>query len=184
MRALLRLVPLMMLAVPALAQQAPPGGGPAVPVTTAVVTRGPIPIEFTANGVASAEAVVSVRARVDGQVETVHVIEGQMVKKGDVLFTLDRRLPYAVLAQQEAQLVRDRATAARAEADRARYASLRGEGFTAQQRYEQAQADAQVAAANVKATEALIDFTRTQITYATIVAEVDGRLGTLPPRTR
>lgn len=181
MRALLRLLTLLLLAAPAFAQQ-PPAGVPAVPVTTAVVARGPIPVEFPANGTAAAEGVVSVRTRVDGQVESVQVREGQMVHRGDVLFTLDRRLPFAVLAQQEAQLVRDRATAARAEADRARYASLRGEGFAAQQRFEQAQADAQVAAANVKATEALIEFTRTQIGYATIVAEVDGRLGTLPVR--
>jgi len=181
MRVLLRALAVLLIALPALAQTSP-GAGPAVPVTTAIVARGPIPIEFSANGTASSEGVVSVRTRVDGQMERVHVVEGQMVRKGDVLFTLDRRLPQAVLAQQEAQLVRDRATQARAEADRTRYAALRGEGFAAQQRFEQAQADAQVATANVKATEALIDYTRTQIGYATIVAEVDGRLGQLPVR--
>jgi len=182
MRILLRAVPFLLLALPSLAQSPSPGSLPPVPVTSAVAARGPIPVEFPANGTAAAEGVVSVRTRVDGQVESVRVIEGQMVRKGDVLFTLDRRLPQAVLAQQEAQLVRDRATQARADADRTRYASLRGEGFTAQQRFEQVQAEAQVATANVRATEALIDYTRTQIGYATIVAEVDGRLGQLPVR--
>lgn len=181
-RILFRALPFLLLALPALAQSPSPGSLPAVPVTSAVAVRGPIPVEFSANGTASAEGVVSVRTRVDGQVESVRVIEGQMVRRGDVLFTLDRRLPQAILAQQEAQLVRDRATQARAEADRTRYATLRGEGFAAQQRFEQAQAEAQVAAANVRATEALIDYTRTQIGYATIVAEVDGRLGQLPVR--
>jgi multidrug efflux system membrane fusion protein len=179
LRALL-LLPVLALAGPAMAQTRP--AGPPVPVTTALVASSRIPVAFPANGTVAAEGVVSVRTRVDGQVESVQVTEGQMVRKGDVLFTLDRRLPQAVLAQQEAQLVRDRATQARAEADRARYAALRGEGYAAQQRFEQAQADAQIAAANVKATEALIDYTRTQITYATIVAEVDGRLGQLPVR--
>ncbi len=173
---------LLALATPALAQGTNQTGGPAVPVISAPVERRAVPIGFTANGTAASEAVVNVRPRVDGQIEKVHVAEGQMVRRGDVLFTLDTRLAQATLAQLEAQLARDRATAARAQADAARYATLRGEGFAAQQRHEQAQADAAVAAANVRATEAQIAYTRTQIGYATIVAEVDGRLGQLPVR--
>jgi multidrug efflux system membrane fusion protein len=169
---------LLLAAAPAFAQPR----GPAVPVEVAVAQRGPVPVGFPANGVAASEAVVSVRTRVDGQIERVHVVEGQMVHRGDLLFTLDRRLLEATAAQQEAQLARDRATAVRTQADAARYASLRGEGFTAQQRFEQAQADAAVAAANVRASEALLAYTRTLIGYATIVAEVDGRLGQLPLR--
>lgn len=177
------LIPIALLALllggPALAQ-AP--AAPAVPVETATVERGRVPVEIIANGTVASENVVSVRTRVDGQVERVHVREGQMVKRGDVLFTLDKRLNEATLAQQEAQLLRDRATAARTAADQARYASLRGEGFAAQQRYEQAQADAAVAAANVRASEALVAYTRTLLDFATITAEVDGRLGALPVR--
>ncbi|MGG5810228.1 efflux RND transporter periplasmic adaptor subunit [Falsiroseomonas sp. CW058] len=176
---LLRLLPLLLAlaALPALAQR-----GPAVPVESAEAQRSRIPVEIAANGTAASEAVVNVRTRVDGQIERVHVREGQMVKHGDVLFTLDRRLAEATLAQQEAQLARDRAQAQRAQADAQRYASLRGEGFAAQQRFEQAQAEAGVAAANVRASEALISYTRTLLDYATITAEADGRLGTLPVR--
>jgi multidrug efflux system membrane fusion protein len=172
------LVLLLLPGLPALAQPR----GPAVPVETARVERGPVPVGFPANGVAASEAVVNVRTRVDGQIERVHVREGQMAEEGDILFTLDRRLFEATLAQQEAQLARDRATAARAQADATRYATLRGEGFAAQQRYEQAQAEAAVAAANVRASEAMVDYTRTQLSYATIRAEVAGRLGQLPVR--
>jgi multidrug efflux system membrane fusion protein len=180
MRSRLALLLVPLLAASAFAQSPP--GAPAVPVETTIAERGRVPVEITANGTVASENVVSVRTRVDGQVERVHVREGQMVKRGDVLFTLDKRLNEATLAQQEAQLARDRATAARAAADQARYASLRGEGFTAQQRYEQAQADAAVAAANVRASEALAAYTRTLLDFATITAEVDGRLGALPVR--
>jgi multidrug efflux system membrane fusion protein len=163
---------------PAVAQQ---GNAPAgLPVVTSPAQRGPMPLEITANGNVVAEATVSIRSRVDGQIREMHVEEGQRVRRGQVLFTLDSRMAEAQLAQQEAQLVRDRALASRARADATRYASLRGEGFTATQRYEQAQADAATADANVKATEALMAQTRLTIDYATIRAEADGRLGALP----
>lgn len=166
----------------AAARAAQPTIAPPVPVVTEAVQRGPIPIEILANGIVVSEAVITVRTRVDGQVDEVHVQEGQMVRRGQPLFTLDARLNRAILAQQEAQLARDRALQARAQADLVRYQSLRGEGFAAQQRFEQAQADAQAAMATVRATEAQIVQTRLSIEFATIVAETDGRLGALPLR--
>jgi multidrug efflux system membrane fusion protein len=174
----------LVLAAPAHAQPAGGGGGgsPPVPVTTEPVRVGPLPVEVLANGVVAAESVVAVRPRVDGQIEQVHVVEGQMVRRGQPLFTLDTRLTRAVLAQQEATLARDRAQAARAQSDAQRYQSLRGESFASQQRFEQAQADALASAANVRATEAQIAQTRLSLDFATITAEIDGRLGALPIR--
>ncbi len=156
------------------------GGG--VPVTTDPVRVGPVPVEILANGIIASESVVTIRTRVDGQIERVHVTEGQMVRRGQPLFTLDSRLAQALLAQQEAQLASNRAQMARTQADAVRYQSLRGESFASQQRFEQAQADALAAAANAKATEALIQQTRLGIEYATIHAEMDGRLGAIPLR--
>jgi multidrug efflux system membrane fusion protein len=151
-----------------------------VPVVTEPARVGPMPIVIPATGNAEPEAVVTVRSRVDGQVERVHVQEGQRVRRGQPLFTLDARLNQALLAQQEAELARDRAQAVRARADAVRYTSLRGEGYAAQQRLEQAQADAAAAEATVRAQEAQVAQTRLQISFATIVAEADGRLGSLP----
>lgn len=105
-----------------------------------------------------------------------------MVRRGQPLFTLDTRLTRAVLAQQEATLARDRAQAVRAQADAQRYQSLRGESFASQQRFEQAQADAAASAATVRATEAQIAQTKLNLDFATITAEIDGRLGALPIR--
>ncbi|KAA2211764.1 efflux RND transporter periplasmic adaptor subunit [Teichococcus oryzae] len=173
---------------PALAQgqaaqrsAAPPAGQPpGLPVVTHPAERGPVPLEITANGNVVAEATVAVRSRVEGQMRQVHVQEGQRVKRGDVLFTLDSRMAEAQLAQQEAQAARDRAQAVRARQDAVRYTSLRGEGFAAQQRLEQAQADAAAAEATVRATEAQIAQTRITLDYAIIRAEIDGRLGAIP----
>lgn len=167
-------------AMPARAQSL--GGAPPVPVTTEPVRVGPLPVEVLANGVVAPESVVTVRPRVDGQIERVHVVEGQMVQRGQPLFTLDTRVNRAILAQQEATLARDRAQAARAQSDAQRYQSLRGESFASQQRFEQAQADALASAATVRATEAQIAQTKLNIDFATITAEIDGRLGALPIR--
>ncbi len=175
MRRFLLLLPLL-CAAPALAQQ------PAVPVTTEAARVGAMPVEVLANGTVVAESVVTIRTRVDGQITEVHAAEGQMVRRGERLFTLDSRINQALLAQQEAQLAALRAQATRTQADAVRYQSLRGEGFAAQQRFEQAQADAAAAAANARATEALIQQTRLNIEFATINAEATGKLGALPLR--
>ena len=170
------------LAVGSLGAALAQGGGGGVPVTTDVVRVGPVPIEVIANGIVASESVVTIRTRVDGQIERVHVTEGQLVRRGQPLFTLDARLNQAILAQQEAQLASNRAQQARTQADAQRYQSLRGESFASQQRFEQAQADALAAAANAKATEALIQQTKLSIEFATITAEMDGRLGAIPLR--
>ncbi len=165
---------------PAAAARAQGAGG--VPVTTDPVQIGQVPVEILANGVVAAESVVTVRTRVDGQITRVHVTEGQMVQRGQPLFTLDSRQGLALLAEREAQLSRNRALMARFQADMQRYQSLRGEGFAAQQRFEQAQAEALAAAANVRADEAVIQQIRLNLEFANVVAEADGRLGSLPLR--
>ena len=170
------------LSLPSAPLRAQNAGPPAVPVVVSPAQRGPIPVEITANGNVVAEAAVSVRSRVDGQIQSVHVAEGQQVRRGQVLFTLDSRMAEAQLAQQEAQLARERALALRARQDATRYAALRGEGFAAAQRMEQAQADAAAGEATVRAMEALVAQTRLTLDYGTIRAEIDGRLGALPAK--
>jgi len=156
-------------AQPALAQApaAAQDAGPPVSVAVGPASIGPVPVEVTANGTAQPISVISVRSRVDGQIERVHVEEGQLVKAGDLLFTLDSRTAQALLAQQEANLARDRAQLERAQSDARRYASLRSDAYASAQRAEQATADATALA-------------RLSIEFATIRAEAAGRLGSLP----
>ncbi len=153
---------------------------PPVPVATGPVEVGTMPVEIPANGTVEAIATVSVRARVDGQIETVHVTEGAQVKAGDLLFTLDTRLTQAVLAQLEANLERDRTQLAQAQADAERYARLVATGAGARQQADQARSQALSLAATVKGDEALIAQTRVTLSYSEIRAETDGRLGAIP----
>ena len=176
-RMLPHLIPLVALLLPLAA-----AAQPAIPVTTEAACVGAMPIEVLANGTVVSESVVTIRTRADGQITQVHVTEGQLVRRGQPLFTLDSRLNQAILMQQEAQLAANRAQIVRFQADAVRYQSLRGEGFAAQQRFEQATAEAAAAVATARATEALIQQTRLAIEFATITAETDGKLGALPLR--
>ena len=154
----------------------------AIPVTTEPARIGSQPVEVLAKGTVVSGSVVTIRTRVDGKIQQVHVTEGQLVRRGQPLFTIDSRLNSAILIKQEAQLAANRAQIVRFQADAVRYQSLRGEGFAAQQRLEQVTAESAAAVANARATEALIQQTRLNIEFATIVAETDGKLGTLPLR--
>src|SRR5262245_39775564 len=85
------------------------GDGGAVPVTTAAVQQRNVPVEVAAIGNVEALETVSVRSQVTGVVTEVRFREGDFVKKGDHLFTIDRRPYEALLEQARANLSRDRA---------------------------------------------------------------------------
>lgn len=164
---------------------APPPAGKAagnapVPVVTAPVEVGTVALEVPANGTVEPIASVSVRPRVDGQIETVHVAEGALVKAGDLLFALDTTMARAQLAQLEADLERDRAQLTQAQADAARYERLVATGAGARQQADQARAQALALAATVKADEAQLAQAGINLSYAEIRAEINGRLGAIP----
>jgi multidrug efflux pump subunit AcrA (membrane-fusion protein) len=99
---------------------------------------------------------VEMRARVSGYLDAVHFQDGQLVKKGDLLFTIDRRPFEATLAQAQANLAQARANLAYAEADLERGQSLvRGSTIT-QQTFDQRTQSKRVAEANVAAQEAAV----------------------------
>ena len=83
-----------------------------------------VPVTIPSVGAAEAAQTVQIRAQVTGQLSAVNFSEGQEVKKGDPLFTIDPRPFEAVVAQAEAVLSRDTATATNQAAQRARYEDL------------------------------------------------------------
>jgi multidrug efflux pump subunit AcrA (membrane-fusion protein) len=88
----------------------PAAKGPAVTtVATAIVQQGDVPLEVNANGNVVAMQTVEVRPQVSSTVRTVHIKEGQSVKPGDLLFSLDTRMDEANLDKARAQLMRDQA---------------------------------------------------------------------------
>ncbi|MGS1077969.1 efflux RND transporter periplasmic adaptor subunit [Pseudoxanthomonas beigongshangi] len=120
---------------------------------------------------------VDLRPRVSGYIDRVNYTEGQEVKKGDVLFTIDARSYRAELARAQAELARARTQAelGRSEAERARKLSELQAIST--EEYEQRRSAAAQAQANVAAAQAAVDSARLNLEWTQVRAPIDGRAG-------
>jgi multidrug efflux system membrane fusion protein len=96
--------------------QARPAPPPAVPVGAATAEERTVPVQVTAVGTVQAYTTVGVKSQVAGQIHQVHFKEGQEVKRGDLLFTIDPRPVEAAVRQAEANVAKDRAQLRQAEA--------------------------------------------------------------------
>jgi len=120
---------------------------------------------------------IEIRARVSGYLDAVHFQDGQLVKKGDLLFTIDRRPFETTLAQAQANLAQARANLAFAEADVVRGQSLvRGSTIT-QQTFDQRTQAKSVAEASVAAQEAAVRQAKLDLEFTELRAPVAGRIG-------
>src|SRR5712692_10620060 len=95
-----------------------------VAVLVAPVVEKTVPNQLHEVGTVEAYSTVSIKSRVEGHLEAIHFKEGDYVKKGQLLFTLDRRTYQAALDQANANLARELAQAKQAETDEERYAYL------------------------------------------------------------
>lgn len=150
---------------------------PGAPVRVGKVTQQTIPVQVEAIGTVQAYSVVKIKSRVDGQIMSAGFKEGQIVKKGDLLFQIDPRPFEAHLKQAEANLARDQAQLEKAKADLKRYSMLSNKGFSSQQRYEEARAAVEVFSAAIHAGEQAVEIARLNLEFATINAPVTGRTG-------
>ncbi|MER8389267.1 efflux RND transporter periplasmic adaptor subunit [Mesorhizobium sp. M1428] len=146
-------------------------------VVAATATTADFPVRRYAIGFVSSPAVVSINARVSSQIVAIAVKDGQMVKAGDLLFSLDDRSLKAQLARDQATLAKDQALLASATADLQRAKNLVARQAGTQQTYDQAVAAQKSAAATVDADKATIDADQIQLGFATIRAPISGRLG-------
>ncbi len=149
----------------------------AIPVRATTVGRHDFPVELNGLGTVQAWNSVTVRSRVDGQVEKIAFEEGQPVKAGDVLVELDARPFQAALDQATAKITQDQATLASAEADLARTNALVGPGYATKQLLDQQTATVNQLKALIKADEAAQENAKVNLTYTTIRAPIGGRLG-------
>lgn len=158
----------------------PAAGGPGpVPVFVATAEKAAVPNRVRSVGTVKASAVVAVKSRVDGEIVQVGFREGQDVKAGDLLFTIDQRPLQAQLRQAEANLARDRAQLSSARHDVERYSELSRKDHVSRQQYEKAQATLGTLEATIKADEAVIEATKVQLGFTTIRSPIDGRVGAL-----
>lgn len=178
-----------------------------VPVVVARVSQRDVPINVDVIGNVEAYSTITVKAQVGGELTKVSFHEGDFVKKGDLLFTIDPRPFEAALSQAQANLERDKAALSQAEANLARdianekyaqdqakrYRGLFDQGVVSREQSEQtaSSADAQAqtvladraaiesAKAQVVASKAAIDTATVQMSYTTIRSPIDGRTGSI-----
>src|SRR5439155_7227823 len=136
---------------------------PAQAVMADVATEAPAPFLITAIGTVQSIATVIIKSRVDGEIAQVHFEEGQEVKEGDLLFTIDNRAFQAQLAQSEANLRRDRAQLQRAQAEVKRQTELASRGVASAQKLEEVQTSVAVFEAAIDADQAAIENARVNL---------------------
>lgn len=153
------------------------GARPAVAVVTTAAESGVFPVRRRAIGVIETPASVVVRSRIASQIVAQHVQDGQMVKAGDPLFTLDDREARAAVARDEATVARDTALLARANADQDRARQLAARNAAAQSQVDLAVANARSAAAALAGAQAALASSKLQLGYTEIKAPMAGRIG-------
>jgi multidrug efflux system membrane fusion protein len=146
-------------------------------VTIATSVEKTIPVQLRAIGKVQAFSTVVIKSQVDGEILSVHFTEGQEVKKGDLLFTIDPRPFEANLKRAEAQLAKDKAQLQNAKKLIERYQSVVQRGYVSQEQYDTGLANAAALEASVKADEAAVENAKLELKYCTIRAPIDGITG-------
>lgn len=182
-------------------------GGGDVPVTVAVATQKDVPVEIQVIGNVEAYSTISEKAQVGGELTNVYFHEGDYVKRGDKLFTIDPR-PFeasldqalatvqkdeAALGQAKANLARDSANLRYQQSQADRYDELFKGGIISKDQSEQLRATADAtteavaadnaailsAQAEMAAAKAAVESARVQLGYTSITSPIDGRTGNL-----
>lgn len=169
---------LWLLVRPAQANK-PPGIAvvPAVQVTSVRVQSQTVPIYRMGIGTVTAAQSVTVKARIDGQLDQVGFTEGQDVKAGQMLAYIDPRTLQAQLAQARAQRAKDAAQLANARIDLKRYTTLIAEDAATQQQLDTQTALVAQLEAALLTDDAQINFAQVQLSFTNIAAPISGRVG-------
>jgi multidrug efflux system membrane fusion protein len=154
-------------------------GTAAVAVSTAPVVTKAMAVKLRSVGNVEASSTVEVRSQVTGELLSVDFAEGQDVRQGQLLFTIDPRVFEATLQQAEAALARDTAQAKNLDAQFARLGNLLKQGLVSQADYDAASASAAAMQASIAAGKAAVENAKIQRQNTRIVAPVAGRTGAL-----
>ena len=155
------------------------GDDQAMPVTVATVEQKTVPIELNGFGTVEEYAGVAVKAQVTGILTTVHFTEGQTVKKGDLLLSIDPRPFNAALKLAQANLAKDEVQLKNAEKEAVRQNDLLKKGFASQADYDNAVTAAEALRATADADRAAAENAALQLEYCSIRSPIDGIAGKL-----
>jgi len=155
----------------------PPTAHPAIRVETTTATRTNVPIYLEGLGTVQAFYTVTIKARVDGQLEKVGFVEGQTVAKDSLIAQIDPRPYQAALDQAIAMKAKDAAQLQSAQQDLERYTVLAPEDLTSKQTLDAQRGLVGQLRAQIKGDEANIENARTQLAYTTITAPIGGLTG-------
>lgn len=151
----------------------------ALPVETAVVHTGDLPIVVNTLGQAVASHSVTITPQVSGILQSVAVHSGQVVQKGQLLFQIDPATPAAQVAEDRANLQGEIAQEQYDEAQAKAYAPLLSKEYVTRQTVQQAEAQANTAAATVAADQAALQAAQITLAETRITAPISGSVGIL-----
>jgi multidrug efflux system membrane fusion protein len=159
------------------AAPATPATAPAVPITEGRAETRDVPIWLSGIGSVQALNAVTVKVRVDGELDHVAFTEGQDVRKGDLLAQIDPRSFRAQLKQAQANKARDEAQLANARLDLERSMRLEAKGVATKQTLDTQRSQVAALEATLEADQAAIEMAQLQVEFSTITAPLDGRTG-------
>jgi multidrug efflux system membrane fusion protein len=149
----------------------------AVPVRVATAAVKSTPVQFDTIGSVQTIASVALKSRIDAVIDQVVVRDGQFVRAGDVLFHLDSRAAQAQVDQAAATLARDQAQLQNAQRNIERDKPLVSKDFVSHQQFDTDSATGAALQATVQADQAQLENAKVLLSYYTIVAPIDGRVG-------
>ncbi len=150
---------------------------PPVPVVAAAVQQRDVPVILDGLGTVQALNSAVIRTQVAGVLQSVNFVEGQEVRRGDVLAQVDPRPNQAKLDQAQAQLARDQAHHTNAQVNLSRNMPLLDRGFATEQQVTDQKSQVSQTQSTIEADQAAIEDARTQLSYTSLAAPFDGVTG-------
>ena len=156
-----------------------PAGAPPVVVTLVTVIKQDVPVSVEVNGNISSLNSVDVRSQLSNVIKQVHIKEGQFVRAGDVLFTLDDRTDRANVDKASAQQMRDQATLADLERQYKRSLELVQQNFISKSAADTTLSQVEAQRALLASDVAAIQSAKVALTLNTLKSPINGRVGSI-----
>lgn len=155
----------------------PPAPAPAIPVEVAAAARQDVPVYLTGLGTVAAYNTVTVRTQVDGELQQIAFVEGQMVKRGDLLAVVDPRIYQAALDGAVAKTQQDQALLENAQLMLERDSKLAAQDYATRETLDTQRATVAQLQAQLAQDQAAVESAKTQLSYTSITSPIDGRTG-------